>query len=206
MDIDSTLQLFKETITFLVEQEKIRAKEIEALNAKIDSLNDIITKQIMEPVNEYIDDKAYDEFKAKYGERLGAFDNTMSATERVDGYDTTRQTFDSIKQLEDYPNVDMDSIVDGVESDLKQYVEGIKAQFGISPDTPVEITETPGGEVEVKADTDKDGEAETVVASETVEETPVEETATEEINVGNPDEEKVADSLKKIGLVNSKRY
>ena len=47
--IKEMIETFKETLVFLVEQEKVRGEEVAALNEKIESVNDILTNQIINP-------------------------------------------------------------------------------------------------------------------------------------------------------------
>jgi hypothetical protein len=194
-NLEETIQLFRETLAYLVDQEKIRAQEIDALNAKIDAVNKLVTEEVLQPIEQIADEREYNTFKDTYGERLSAFDEAIGAARNELEYDTTKETFDALKSQENYEDINQDDFVNGVEEDLKSYVDNLKAKFGIPEDTTVSIEEKPDGEVEVKADTDGDGEEE-VVASENEEVIEDEEVADEE----------VADEMKNIKAANISNY
>lgn len=185
-EIKSMIETFKETLVFLVEQEKIRGEEVQALNAKIESVNDTLVNQIINPSIEAYQEEQYEGFKDKYGERLGKFDETLKTSMNDPEYDSTREAWNQLQDMpaEERAGVDEEAYVTGVEEGLSEYVDNIKKSLGIAEDAPVEITEDENGEIEVKADTDGDGEVETVavensdVAEEeevVAEETPVED-------------------------------
>lgn len=194
MDIEQTLELFRETLAYLVDQEKIRAQEIDALNSKIDAVNKLVTEEVLQPIEQIADEREYNTFKDTYGERLSAFDSAIGAARNEPEYDTTKETFDALKSQEDYENINQDDFVNGVEEDLKAYVDNLKAKFGIPEDASVSIEQKPDGDVEVKADTDGDGEEETIVESESTE------------VVDTKDDDEVADEMKNIKAANITNY
>lgn len=195
--IEQTLVAIKESIVFLLEQEKIRGEEVKALNEKIDAVNDVVVNQIINPAVEAYNEEQFNNFNDQYGERLGKFDQTIQSAQGNPDYSTSREAWNELQNLpeEDRENVDMESFVSGVEEGLSEYVNGIKQSLGLPEDAPVEIKEE-DGEIEVKADTDGDGELEEVATEEvadedgTVEELePVDEEETEED--GEPTDEEM---------------
>lgn len=190
-NLEETIQLFRETLAYLVDQEKIRAQEIDALNAKIDAVNKLVTEEVLQPIEQIADEREYNTFKDTYGERLSTFDEAIGTARNEPEYDTTKETFDALKSQENYEDINQDDFVNGVEEDLKSYVDNLKAKFGIPEDTPVSIEEKPDGDVEVKADTDGDGK---------------EEVVSEEETITTEDEDGVAEEMKNIKAANISNY
>ncbi len=166
--IKEMIETFKETLVFLVEQEKVRGEEVAALNEKIESVNDILVNQIINPSIEAYKEEQYQGFKDKYGEQLGKYDDTLRTSMNDPEYDSTREAWDELQALpeEERAGVDEEAYVKGVEEGLSEYVDNIKKSLGIDKDAAVEIKEDENGEIEVKADTDGDGEVDTEVTEE----------------------------------------
>lgn len=194
--IKEMIETFKETLVFLVEQEKVRGEEVAALNEKIESVNDILVNQIINPSIEAYQEEQYQGFKDKYGEQLGKYDDTLRTSMNDPEYDSTREAWDELQALpeEERAGVDEEAYVKGVEEGLSEYVDNIKKSLGIDEDAAVEIKEDEDGEIEVKADTDGDGEVDTEVTEEKSE-TEVEngEETTSESEVVEEDEEDKAE-------------
>ena len=168
VQIKEMIKTFKETLVFLVEQEKVRGEEVAALNEKIESVNDILVNQIINPSIEAYHEEQYQGFKDKYGEQLGKYDDTLRTSMNDPEYDSTREAWDELQALpeEERAEVDEEAYVKGVEEGLSEYVDNIKKSLGIDEDAAVEIKEDENGEIEVKADTDGDGEVDTEVTEE----------------------------------------
>lgn len=166
-EIKETLTAMKETLIFLVEQEKVRGEEIKALNEKIEAVNDLVTKQIVEPAINFYKEEEFGKFRDKYGERLGKYDELMRSTLNEPEYDSTREAWNELDKMSDEEReaIDMDKYVEGVESGIADYIKGIKEKLGLPPDAEVEVKDD-GEKVEVKADTDGDGTKETVAVEE----------------------------------------
>lgn len=167
MENMETLEAMKETLIFLVEQEKIRGEEVKALNDKIDALNELVTKQIVEPAIEYYNEEQFNKFKDSYGERLGKFNQLMQSTMNNPDYDATKEAWDEYNKMseEEKDATDMEKYVEGVEKGIADYISGIKEKLGLPENAEVEIKDD-GEKVEVKADTDGNGEKETVAVEE----------------------------------------
>lgn len=188
--LKQAIETFRETLIFLVEQEKIRGEEVSALNDKIDALNKTVTDEIINPSLEAYREEKFKEFSDKYGERLGKYDKMIGAAQSNPEYSATREAFNELADLPDADreSVDIDSYVDGVEKGLDEYVAEIKASLGLPEDTKVEIKSDAEG-TEVKADTDGDGKAETVVAETSAENEAVKEEVKEEVKTPDSEEE-----------------
>ena len=200
--IKEMIETFKETLVFLVEQEKVRGEEVAALNEKIESVNDILVNQIINPSIEAYQEEQYQGFKDKYGEQLGKYDDTLRTSMNDPEYDSTREAWDELQSLpeEERAEVDEEAYVKGVEEGLSEYVDNIKKSLGIDEDAAVEIKEDEDGEIEVKADTDGDGEVDTEVTeekSETEVENGKETTSEEVVEEDKEDEAEVDPELQK---------
>lgn len=200
--IKEMIETFKETLVFLVEQEKVRGEEVAALNEKIESVNDILVNQIINPSIEAYQEEQYQGFKDKYGEQLGKYDDTLRTSMNDPEYDSTREAWDELQALpeEERAKVDEEAYVKGVEEGLSEYVDNIKKSLGIDGDAAVEIKQDEDGEIEVKADTDGDGEVDTEVTeekSETEVENGKETTSEEVVEEDKEDEAEVDPELQK---------
>lgn len=156
---EEIIQTLKDTLAFLLEQEKIRAEEITALNDKINAINDMVMSKITE-ADDFLDDQRYRDFKGKYGDQLSAFDEQMSAIQG-EPYDTTRNAYEEFRdyQAPEGVNISEEEYVGKAVEGLQQYLDGLKTSMGLPADT----------DIEVKADLDGDGKAETTVVDETTE-------------------------------------
>lgn len=200
--IKEMIETFKETLVFLVEQEKVRGEEVAALNEKIESVNDILVNQIINPSIDAYKEEQYNGFKDKYGKQLGKYDDTLRTSMNDPEYDSTREAWDELQSLseEERAKVDEEAYVKGVEEGLSEYVENIKKSLGINEDSAVEIKQDKDGEIEVKADTDGDGEVDTKVTeekSETEVENGEKTTSKEVVEEDEEDEAEVDPELQK---------
>lgn len=165
--IEQTLLAIKESIVFLLEQEKVRGEEVKALNDKIEAVNDVLVNQIINPAAEAYNEEQFNNFNDQYGERLGKYDQTIQSVQNNPEYSSSREAWNELQNLpeDERENVDMESFVSGVEEGLAEYVDGIKKSLGLPDDAPVEIKEE-DGEIEVKSDADGDGKMETVATED----------------------------------------
>ena len=171
-NIEETLAAFKETLIFLVEQEKIRGEEVSALNDKIEAVNSYMMDNIVNPSIAAYKEEQFNDFNDKYGERLGKFNGTLQTSLNEPEYDATREAFNELDALpqEEREGIDEEAYVSGVEEGLAEYVQNIKESLGLPEDTAVEIKDDGNGDIEVEADTNGDGEPDTEVTEETEEE------------------------------------
>lgn len=179
--LKQAIETFRETLIFLVEQEKIRGEEVSALNDKIDALNETVTNDIINPSLEAYREEKFNEFSDKYGERLSKYDKLIGSAQSKPDYSATREAFNELADLpeEDRNNVDIDEYVNGVEKGLTEYVAEIRASLGLPEDAAIEV-KSDGDNVTVKADTDGDGKTDAVVADETEKDEVVENDKKEE--------------------------
>lgn len=174
-NIEETLAAFKETLIFLVEQEKLRGEEVSALNDKIEAVNTYMMDNIVNPSIAAYKEEQFNDFNDKYGERLGKFNGTLQTSLNEPEYDATREAFNELDALpqEEREGIDEEAYVSGVEEGLAEYVQNIKESLGLPENTAVEIKDDGNGGIEVEADTNGDGEPDTKVSEETeVEEEP----------------------------------
>lgn len=171
-NIEETLAAFKETLIFLVEQEKLRGEEVSALNDKIEAVNTYMMDNIVNPSIAAYKEEQFNDFNDKYGERLGKFNGTLQTSLNEPEYDATREAFNELDALpqEEREGIDEEAYVSGVEEGLTEYVQNIKQSLGIPEDAAVEIKDDGNGGIEVEADTNGDGEPDTEVKEETEEE------------------------------------
>ena len=170
-NIEETLAAFKETLIFLVEQEKLRGEEVSALNDKIEAVNSYMMDNIVNPSIAAYKEEQFNDFNDKYGERLGKFNGTLQTSLNEPEYDATREAFNELDALpqEEREGIDEEAYVSGVEEGLAEYVQNIKQSLGLPEETPVEIKDDGNGGIEVEADTNGDGEPDTFVTDETEE-------------------------------------
>lgn len=170
-NIEETLAAFKETLIFLVEQEKLRGEEVSALNDKIEAVNSYMMDNIVNPSIAAYKEEQFNDFNDKYGERLGKFNGTLQTSLNEPEYDATREAFNELDALpqEEREGIDEEAYVSGVEEGLAEYVQNIKQSLGLPEETPVEIKDNGDGDIEVKADTNGDGKPDTFVTDETEE-------------------------------------
>lgn len=173
-NIEETLAAFKETLIFLVEQEKIRGEEVSALNDKIEAVNTYMMDNIVNPSIAAYKEEQFNDFNDKYGERLGKFNGTLQTSLNEPEYDATREAFNELDALpqEEREGIDEEAYVSGVEEGLAEYVQNIKESLGLPEGTAVEIKDDGNGGIEVEADTNGDGEPDTKVSEETEVEEP----------------------------------
>lgn len=173
-NIEETLAAFKETLIFLVEQEKLRGEEVSALNDKIEAVNTYMMDNIVNPSIAAYKEEQFNDFNDKYGERLGKFNGTLQTSLNEPEYDATREAFNELDALpqEEREGIDEEAYVSGVEEGLAEYVQNIKESLGLPEGTAVEIKDDGNGGIEVEADTNGDGEPDTKVSEETEEEEP----------------------------------
>lgn len=171
-NIEETLAAFKETLIFLVEQEKLRGEEVSALNDKIEAVNAYMMDNIVNPSIAAYKEEQFNDFNDKYGERLGKFNGTLQTSLNEPEYDATREAFNELDALpqEEREGIDEEAYVSGVEEGLAEYVQNIKDSLGLPENTAVEIKDDGNGGIEVEADTNGDGEPDTKVSEETEEE------------------------------------
>lgn len=196
-EIKEMINTFRETLTFLVEQEKIRGEEVAALNDKIEAVNSTLVNQVINPSIEAYKEQQFNDFNEKYGEKLNQYDDTIKLAQNDPEYSSSRAAWEQMNAdvpPEEMANFDTDGFVDQVTESLAEYVNGIKDSLGLAEDTPVEIKQDGNGDLEVKADVDGDGKMEEVATEETTsKETDAETEGTDEEEEIDPELQKELD-------------
>jgi hypothetical protein len=147
-------------------------------------LESTLYDEIINPTKAYIDETnknaRFEDFSSKYGDKLGAFNDSLSA---IDGeeVDLTKSAFDKYDSLPEEDRPDEEAYVDSIISEVGSQIDAIKKGLGLPEDAEVTVTQDEDGNTTVEAD----GE---VVASENTE-----ETVTEENDTNNEDGSEVAE-------------
>lgn len=179
VEIKEMIETFRETLLFLVEQEKLRGEEVNALNDKIEAVNSTLYDKVINPSIEAYKEQQFQEFNQKYGEKLNQYDDTIRTSMNDPEYSSSRAAWEKMNAEippEEMESFDTDGYVESVVSGLSDYVDGIKKSLGLDQDTPLEVKEDENGNLEVKADVDGDGKMEEVATEKTASEETVAET------------------------------
>lgn len=192
MDLNAKLDQLIEAVQTVV-------AKVDEQQARLDELDSTLYDGLIGPANDAIAQNEYDnalsDFRAKYAEKLGPFENAAKAIEGDDEFDIYKQAFDAYND-NDY-DFSPDEYIDKLTSSLTEQVNHIKEVVaeveGVKPeDVHVEVEGTEeGGEpkVEVEVESEEDHkEEEKVEASEGETKEEVDEKA--EAEVDHSDEEK----------------
>lgn len=162
---------------------------------KINELRTTVYEQIIDPANAYIDEMdrnaRFDDFSAKYGEKLSPLNKELSALEGED-FDIVRSAFDEYDGYEG-EKMGEDEYVEALIAEVGKKLDAIKKGLGLSPDTEIAVEQTEDGDTVVTTEDgdviSADGETETEAEAEAEEEAPVEEEVeVEEEPVDDPEE------------------
>ena len=188
-ELYEVLQAFKGALDFLInkvdEMDKMYEDYRDQSDERMHKLESTLYDEIINPTKAYIDETnknaRFEDFSSKYGDKLGAFNDSLSA---IDGeeVDLTKSAFDKYDSLPEEDRPDEEAYVDSIISEVGSQIDAIKKGLGLPDDAEVTVTQDEDGNTTVEAD----GE---VVASENTE-----ETVTEENDTNNEDgSEKVAE-------------
>lgn len=170
------LQAFKSALDYLMNKVGDLDK---TYDERIHKLESTLYDEIINPTKAYIDETnknaRFEDFNSKYGEKLGAFNDSLSAIDGED-VDLAKAAFDRYDSLPEDNRPDEDEYVESIISEVGSQIDSIKQKLGLPEDAEVTVTQDGDGNTTVEAD----GE---VVASENTEE----ETATEETDTNNED-------------------
>lgn len=199
MDLNAKLDQLIEAVQTVV-------AKVDEQQARLDELDSALYDGLIGPANDAIAQNEYDnalsDFRAKYAEKLGPFENAAKAIEGDDEFDIYKQAFDAYND-NDY-DFSPDEYIDKLTNSLTEQVNHIKEVVaeveGVKPeDVHVEVEGTEeGGEpkVEVEVESEEDHkEEEKVEASEGETKEEVDEKA--EAEVDHSDEEKPAEDEEK---------
>lgn len=188
-ELYEVLQAFKGALDFLInkvdEMDKMYEDYRDQSDERMHKLESTLYDEIINPTKAYIDETnknaRFEDFSSKYGDKLGAFNDSLSA---IDGeeVDLTKSAFDKYDSLPEEDRPDEEAYVDSIISEVGSQIDAIKKGLGLPEDAEVTVTQDEDGNTTVEAD----GE---VVASENTE-----ETVTEENDTNNEDgSDKVAE-------------
>ena len=141
---------------------------------RIHKIESTVYDEIINPTKAYIEETnrnaRFDDFNSKYGEKLGAFNDSLRALEGED-FDLTKSAFDKYDGLPEEERPDSDTYVESIIEEVGNQIDALKKGLGLPVDAEVTVTQDEEGNTVVEAD----GE---VVAAEGTEEVPAEENDT----------------------------
>jgi hypothetical protein len=163
MDLNAKLDQLIEAVQTVV-------AKVDEQQARIDELDSALYDGLIGPANDAIAQNEYDnalsDFRAKYAEKLGPFENAAKAIEGDEDFDIYKQAFDAYND-NDY-DFSPDEYIDKLASSLTEQVNHIKEVVaeveGVKPEdvhVEVEGNEEGGVEVEVESAEDHKEEMET---------------------------------------------
>ena len=177
-ELYEVLQAFKGALDFLInkvdEMDKMYEDYRDQSDERMHKLESTLYDEIINPTKAYIDETnknaRFEDFSSKYGDKLGAFNDSLSA---IDGeeVDLTKSAFDKYDSLPEEDRPDEEAYVESIISEVGSQIDAIKKGLGLPEDAEVTVTQDEDGNTTVEAD----GE---VVASENTEETVTEENDT----------------------------
>ena len=177
-ELYEVLQAFKGALDFLInkvdEMDKMYEDYRDQSDERMHKLESTLYDEIINPTKAYIDETnknaRFEDFSSKYGDKLGAFNDSLSA---IDGeeVDLTKSAFDKYDSLPEEDRPDEEAYVESIISEVGSQIDAIKKGLGLPEDAEVTVTQDEDGNTTVEAD----GE---VVASESTEEISAEENDT----------------------------
>lgn len=199
MDLNTKLEALIQAVTEVVQK-------VDEISARQDELDSVLYDGLIGPANEQLAQNEYDnalsDFRAKYAEKLGPFEEVSKVIEG-DDFDVYKSAFDGYNEgnYDFSPDEYVDKITEALSNQVNLIKEVVAAQEGVKPeDVHVEVeggTEDgePKVEVEVESEEDHKEEMETKAdEGETKEE--VDEKAETEVDHSDetPTEEKPAEA------------
>lgn len=174
-ELYEVLQAFKGALDFLInkvdEMDKMYEDYRDQSDERMHKLESTLYDEIINPTKAYIDETnknaRFEDFSSKYGDKLGAFNDSLSAIDGED-VDLTKSAFDKYDSLPEEDRPDEEAYVESIISEVGSQIDAIKKGLGLPDDAEVTVTQDEDGNTTVEAD----GE---VVASENTEEVATEE-------------------------------
>jgi hypothetical protein len=187
-ELFEVLKAFKGALDYLMnkvdEMDKMYEDNRNQTDERMHKIESTLYDEIINPTKEYIDETnrnaRFEDFNSKYGEKLGSFNDSLSAIDGED-VDLTKSAFDKYDSLPEEDRPDADEYVESIIAEVGSQIDAIKKGLGLPEDAEVTVTQDEDGNTTVEAD----GE---VVASENTE-----ETVTEENDTNNEDGSEVAE-------------
>lgn len=187
--LDTYRKAFEMLYGKIEELEKSKAADAQ----RIQELESTLYDEIINPTKAYIDETnrnaRFDDFTSKYGEKLGAFNDSLKALEG-DDFDLTKAAFDKYDSLDEDMRPEADLFVDAIVEKVGNQITTLKEKLGIPADAEVTVTQDENGETTVEAD----GE---VVATDSGEEPEANDTNNED-EVPSEDEEALEDNPEEV--------
>lgn len=172
-EIYEVLQSFKSALDYLADKIEQMDNMYHDNNSQIDerleTLEDAIFEQILEPTKKAIEEKAFNEYHDKYGERLDAYNDKLRLLEGDDELDLTKEAYEGWKGYEAPEGYEpyteeeyVDALVESVEEQLKE----IREKLNLSEDAKVEAVSLPDGTTTISVDDEPIVEKEETVEEE----------------------------------------
>lgn len=174
------LQSFKNALDIafdrLEQMDKMYEDYRDQTDERIHSVEATLYDEIINPTKDYIAgqerDARFNDFNAKYGEKLGAYNDALRSLEGED-YDLTKSAFDKYDNLEG-EKPDEEEFVNALVEEVGAQLNKIKEGLGLPADAEIEVKQTEDGETVVEVDGENIEEAEEIVDDEPVEDNPEE--------------------------------
>lgn len=184
-ELFEVLKAFKGALDYLMnkvdEMDKMYEDNRNQTDERMHKIESTLYDEIINPTKEYIDETnrnaRFEDFNSKYGEKLGSFNDSLSAIDGED-VDLTKSAFDKYDSLPEEDRPDADEYVESIIAEVGSQIDAIKKGLGLPEDTEVTVTQDGDGNTVVEADgevVETEGEAE---GEEPEEEAPVEENDT----------------------------
>ena len=180
-ELYQVLQAYKGAIDFLMnivdEMDKMYEDYKSQADERMHKLESTLYDEIINPTKEYIDETnrnaRFEDFNSKYGEKLGSFNDSLSAIDGED-VDLTKSAFDKYDSLPEEDRPDADEYVESIIAEVGSQIDAIKKGLGLPEDAEVTVTQDGDGNTVVEAD----GEVVEAEGAESEEEAPAEENDT----------------------------
>lgn len=173
-------------------KERLEALEkfVEAIRTKVDSIDEVMYDEILNPLSEHIQEYEYNgklnEFKDKYFDRLDPYSEKVKSIEGED-FDIYKQVYDDYASLEEEGKPSEDEYIDLLTKQLDEQLDKIRKSLGLSEDAPLTIEDNGQEEAVItveeqpaEGEADKaeaEAEEEVSATEETVEDKQVDEVA-----------------------------
>ena len=178
-ELYEVLQAFKGALDYLMnkvdEMDKMYEDNRNQVDERMHKIESTLYDEIINPTKEYIDETnrnaRFEDFNSKYGEKLGSFNDSLSAIDGED-VDLTKSAFDKYDSLPEEDRPDADEYVESIIAEVGSQIDAIKKGLGLPEDAEVTVTQDGDGNTVVEAD------GEVVEAEGETEEAPAEENDT----------------------------
>lgn len=175
-ELFEVLKAFKGALDYLMnkvdEMDKMYEDNRNQTDERMHKIESTLYDEIINPTKEYIDETnrnaRFEDFNSKYGEKLGSFNDSLSAIDGED-VDLTKSAFDKYDSLPEEDRPDADEYVESIIAEVGSQIDAIKKGLGLPEDTEVTVTQDGDGNTVVEADgevVEAEGETEEVPAEE----------------------------------------